>query len=68
MDLPRKVAMVRMIYHVNMIDVINVGNQLGLIKDEKAEERNKHHVMTLINDVWPRIFGEAAVNKLFSKK
>lgn len=68
MSLARKIAKARMVYHTNMVELVNVGNQLGLIKDEKAEKANKHHVMTLITDVWPRIYGEAAVAKLFEMK
>ena len=65
MSLARNIAKARMIYHVNMVELVNIGNQLGLIKDEKAEEANKHHVMTLVEDVWPRIYGQDVVAKLF---
>lgn len=65
MALSTIVAKARAVYHTNMVELVNVGNQLGLIKDEKAEEANKHHVMTLVTDVLPRIYGEEAVAKLF---
>ena len=35
----------RLNYHANMLDVCNVLNQLGILKDEKAEEVMKNHVI-----------------------
>ena len=55
MNLPKIVAKMRLHYHANLIDVVNVGNQLGIISDEKAEEMNKHHVMTIFTDIFPRL-------------
>lgn len=43
MDITKKVAKLRFIYHTNMLDVCNVANQLGLLKDNKAEEVMKNH-------------------------
>lgn len=65
MSISMLVAKAREVYHTNMVDVVNAANQLGLIKDEKAEELNKNHVMTLVNDVFPRIYGQEAVDKAF---
>ena len=59
------VAKAREVYHTNIVDVVNAANQMHLIKDDKAEELNKHHVMTLMNDIYPRIYGQEAVDKLF---
>lgn len=67
MGLAENVAKARLAYHANMVDLVNVGNQLGLIKDEKAEDMNRKHVMTLIEDVLPRIYGQAAVDKLLEE-
>lgn len=55
MDLPRKVANMRYKYHLAMIDINNVMNQLHLRNDEKAEKNAKHHMMTILNDVLPRL-------------
>lgn len=55
MNLPKIVAKMRLRYHANMIDVVNVGNQLGIISDEKAEEMNKNHAMTIFTDILPRL-------------
>lgn len=45
MDITKKVAKCRFMYHVNMLDVCNILNQLGILKDEKAEEVMKNHTM-----------------------
>lgn len=45
MDITKKVAKLRFIYHTNMLDVCNVANQLGLLKDNKAEVVMKNHCM-----------------------
>ena len=66
--LAKYVAKAREGYHTNMIELVNVGNQLKLISDEKAENANKHHTMTLVNDVWPRLYGKEAVDALFEKE
>lgn len=55
MNLPKVVAKMRFHYHANMIDAVNIGNQLGFISDEKAEEKNKHHAMTIFTDILPRL-------------
>lgn len=44
-DITKTVAKVRFIYHTNMLDVCNVANQLGLLSNEKAEEKMKNHTM-----------------------
>lgn len=64
--LPTIVANIRKVYHLNMIDLVNVGNQLHIINDESAEEMNKNHVMTLFLDIYPRL--GIPTDKLFSKK
>ena len=43
MDITKIVAKMRLTYHTNMLDVVNVANQLGIIKDKKANEKNKAH-------------------------
>ncbi len=45
MDITKKVAKLRFKYHTNMLDVCNVLNQLGIVKDEKAERVMKDHCM-----------------------
>jgi hypothetical protein len=40
-----KVAKMRLFFHTNMLDVRNVANQLGILKDDKAEELMKGHTM-----------------------
>jgi hypothetical protein len=42
-----------------MTSVVNVLNQLGILSDEKAEEKNKHHIMTIVNDISPRLNAKA---------
>lgn len=36
MDITKKVAALRFKYHANMLDVCNVLNQIGILKDEKS--------------------------------
>lgn len=55
MDISTLVAKVRFHYHANACDVDNVLNQIGLMSDKKAEERNRNHVMTIVNDICPRL-------------
>ena len=45
MSIVTKVAKMRLEYHSFMLDVCNVLNQLGILKDEKAEEVMKNHTM-----------------------
>lgn len=45
MDITKKVAALRFKYHANMLDVCNVLNQIGILKDEKAELKMKNHTM-----------------------
>lgn len=44
MDITKAVAKIRLGYHLNMIDVCNVANQLHLMSDEKADLANKNHL------------------------
>lgn len=45
MDITKKVAKMRFQYHLSMLDVCNVLNQLGILKDDKAETVMKDHTM-----------------------
>lgn len=45
MNIPKKVATLRFKYHTNMLDVCNVLNQIGILKDEKAERVMRDHTM-----------------------
>ena len=45
MDIVKKVAKMRLMFHANMLDVCNVLNQLGILNDDKAENVMKHHTM-----------------------
>ena len=45
MSIVTKVAKMRLFFHANMLDVCNVANQLGILKDEKSEEIMKGHTM-----------------------
>ena len=45
MSMVTRVAKMRLIFHANMLDVCNVANQLGILKDDKAEEIMKNHTM-----------------------
>ena len=45
MSIVTKVAKMRLLFHANMLDVCNVANQLGILKDSKAEVVMKGHTM-----------------------
>ena len=45
MSIVTKVAKMRLFFHANMLDICNVANQLGILKDDKAEEVMKGHTM-----------------------
>lgn len=45
MSIVTKVAKMRLLFHANMLDVCNVANQLGILKDSKAEVVMKGHAM-----------------------
>ena len=59
MNIATRVAIWRFKYHANMTSVINALNQLGILSDEKAEVKNKHHVMTIVKDILPRLDAKA---------
>lgn len=44
------VAKILIHYHANCVDITNCLGQLHLISDEEWEERNKKHVMALIQN------------------
>ena len=44
MDITKVVANLRLKYHLNMIDFVNVANQLHLLNDDKANRSNKYHL------------------------
>ena len=45
MSIVTKVAKMRLNFHATMLDVCNVANQLGILKDEKAEVVTKNHTL-----------------------
>lgn len=45
MSIVTKVAKMRLNFHATMLDVCNVANQLGILKDEKAEVVMKNHTL-----------------------
>lgn len=49
MNIVKTVAKMRLNFHANMLDVCNVANQLGILKDDKAEEVMKNHTMKCID-------------------
>lgn len=49
MNITKIVAKARFSYHTNMLDVCNVLNQLGALKDEKAELAMKNHTMAIFD-------------------
>ena len=63
MDMSTRIAKIRLNYHANMVSMNNVLNQLNIISDERAEERNKNHVIIILTDIYPRLGKD--VGKIF---
>ena len=66
MDITKKVAKLRFEYHANMLDVCNVLNQVGILKDNKAEDVMRNHTMKCM-DCLARIH-DTTVEELLKKK
>lgn len=49
MDIVRTIAKLRLGYHLNMIDFCNAANQIHLLSNEKADQRNKNHLKECID-------------------
>lgn len=45
MDITKKVAKIRFLYHANMLSVNNILNQLKIRNNEKAEAVGEYHTM-----------------------
>ena len=66
MDITKVVAKMRLDWHLNMVDVVNVANQLGLMSNEKADRANANHLRKIIDCgerlavEWPETFKEFA--------
>ena len=44
MNITKVVAKIRLVYHLNMLDINNVANQLKILSDRDADQNNKHHL------------------------
>ena len=55
-------------YHVNMIEVCNIRQRLGLICEDKAEKTNKKHCMGAITAAYFGGFASDQVKKLFEEE
>jgi hypothetical protein len=62
------VAKCRLWYHAEAIELNNVLNQLHIRKDDVAEDKAADHMLTIVNDILPRLYGQKAVDELFEKK
>lgn len=54
-------------YHVNMIEVCDIRQCLGLISDDKAENTNKKHCMGAVKAAYFGGFASDEVRKIFEK-
>lgn len=54
-DIADVITKVRFMYHSNACSVNNALNQMHIISDEKANERNKNHVTVILADILPRL-------------
>lgn len=55
-------------HHANAIERCDILQCLGLISDEKAEERNKKHCMLALKAAYFGGFGGKEINDLFNRK
>ena len=65
MDIVKKVAKMRFVFHANMLDVCNVLNQLGILNDDKAENVMKHHTMECFDAMEHMGLDPCGKNKIF---
>lgn len=49
MDITKVVAKARLEYHLNMIDICNVANQLHLLSNDKADRANENHLKKVLD-------------------
>lgn len=49
MSLPNVVARLRLVYHLNMLDVVNALSQVGVMSDDKANNANKNHLKQIVD-------------------
>ena len=68
MDITKKVAKMSFIYHSNMLDVCNIANQLGILKDDKAEKVMKHHTMQCFDCIDRMGYSESNCKKYISEQ
>lgn len=54
-------------YHINMIEVCNIRQSLGLISDDKAEKANSKHCMGCIKAAYFGGFASNQIKELFEK-
>ncbi len=62
------VAKCRLWYHAEAIELNNVLNQLHIRKDDIAEDKAADHMLTIVNDILPRLYGKEAVDHLLKKE
>lgn len=55
LDIATRVAKMRLNYHANAVSLNNALNQLHIISDDTAEQRNRNHVMIILTDITPRL-------------
>jgi hypothetical protein len=44
MDIAKIVARIRLVYHSNMLSVVNAANQMHLLSDDNADMKNINHL------------------------
>lgn len=49
MDITKAAAKIRLVYYLNMLDVVNVAYQIKLINGDKADMLNKSHLKECID-------------------
>lgn len=65
MNMSKKLYRLIFNYHLNMIELCNIRQSLGLISDDKAEEANKKHCMRCIKAAYFGGFASDQVKELF---
>ena len=61
------VAKTREVYHLTVLELVKIANQLRLLNDDKAEEYHIKHFRKLIIDIWPSIYNEDLIKKVYNE-
>lgn len=65
MDIVKTVAKMRLSYYSNMLSVVNIGNQLHILSNDKANKLNKKNLANCIDAMEHLGYKFTGENKVF---